>query len=246
MGLAGYAFERFCLITYAVPLFYVAITNPGYWQHLTYWTLSLHTIYFTVDKASPYASSAIYLLHGMSFCGAMAVFMGYAFISLGGIYRFGSWIVWENAIGREAGTVLHDRPFSEAAPKKIYEHLWPVFAAVIDSWLSRDVLKRAYAGCAPVRTMLVGLGLYLAYASLWEAYSKATKGQKGSPLEVYQQPEAFSTSAVFGQLGLSSEGLPEDLLFVNTQKVLLIGFAALMYRRCLLPLFLPAPKSKKR
>ena len=102
----GYLWERFVWVSLAVPTFYIALTAPGtlrsqasvsplwahterpvslsvlpgYYQHLTYWTLMLHTVYFTVDKESPDAKYAIYLLHGFSFCGAIAVFVGYALI----------------------------------------------------------------------------------------------------------------------------------------------------------------------
>ena len=246
MTVGGYIFERFCWLSFTAPLFLTALRAPGYYGHLTYWTLALHSVYFTVDKASPHSTTAIYLLHGCSFCGAMAVFMGYTFISFGGMYRFGSWIAWENAVGAAAGTVTHDRTFAECAPNKLYEHLWPVFALILDAHYGRDALQKAYAGARPVRTMLLGLGLYLGYATVWEAYSKATKGAKGSSIMVYQQPAEFGTSYVFGKLGLSAEGIPEDAVFANTQKVLLIGFAAVMYRIYITPLFKTVEVSKKK
>ena len=73
------------------------------------------------------------MLHGASFAGAVAVFIGYSFISIGGMYRFGSWLAWENAVGARAGTVMHDRGFAELATQKAYEHLWPLIAALIDT-----------------------------------------------------------------------------------------------------------------
>ena len=233
----GYLFERFCWLSFTAPLFVTAIKTPGYYGHLTYWTLALHAVYFTVDKSSPDATTAVYLLHGMSFCGAMAVFIGYTLISLGGMYRWGSWIAWENAVGAAAGTVLHDRSFAEAAPNKIYEHLWPVFALVFDIVFSRAKLQQVYAGTKPLRTMLLGLGSYLVYASIWEQYSKATKGAKGSSLVVYQQPDEFGSSYLLGRLGIDSTGVPEDAIFANAQKVILISFAAVMYRMFVTPLF---------
>lgn len=234
---ASYVFERFCLLSFAVPVMWTALKKPLYFGHLTYWTLGLHTVYFTVDKASPYAKVAIYLLHGASFCGAMAVFMGYSFISVGGMYRFGTWIAWENAVGAAAGTVTHDRPFSECAPMKLYEHLWPLIALILDARLSRASLEAVYQNAWPKLTMAVGLGLYLGYATCWESYSKATKGaDKGSSLIVYQQPAEFGSSYILGRLGMSAEGVAEDFIFVNAQKALLIGFAAIMYAIVVSPL----------
>lgn len=87
----------------------VTVFLAGYYQHLTYWTLLLHCVYFTVDKASPDARAAVYLLHGFSFCGAIAVFVGYMFISICGGIHFGSWLIWENAVGAHAGTVTKNR-----------------------------------------------------------------------------------------------------------------------------------------
>jgi hypothetical protein len=240
MGQTSYLFERFCWLTFAVPMFWTAIVKPGYFGHLTYWTLLLHLVYFCVDKNSPFSHPAIYVLHGASFCGAMAVFIGYTFISVCGMYRFGSWIAWENEVGRAAGTVTHDRQFIEAAPNKLYEHLWPVFALIIDAKLSEDVLVKAYAKANRTRTMIGGLGLYLAYGMCWEQYSKATKGDKGSALDVYMQPKEFATSAILGKTDL-----PEDFIFSNFQKVLLIGFAALMYRAYVLPMVGTKNKPKR-
>ena len=69
---AGYLFERFCWLTYTPIILYTAIKNPSYFGHLTYWTLTLHAAYFAVDKTSPHAKTAVYLLHGASFAGARA------------------------------------------------------------------------------------------------------------------------------------------------------------------------------
>ena len=63
-------------------------------------------------------------------------------------------------------------------PDKIYEHLWPVFALIIDTKLSRESLKKAYARARPGLTMALGLAIYLGYATCWETYSKAVKGSK--------------------------------------------------------------------
>ena len=46
----GYVFERLAMVSYIVPCFYMALFNPGYYNHLTYWTLLVHCVYYTVDK----------------------------------------------------------------------------------------------------------------------------------------------------------------------------------------------------
>jgi len=236
----AYTFERLCWLSYAPFLLYTAIRNPGYFCHLTYWTLTLHAVYFTVDKASPHASRAIYLLHGASFAGAIAVFIGYSFISIGGMYRFGSWLAWENAVGARAGTVHHNRGLTELVVQKAYEHVWPVAAALLDAHYSREHLMRVFAGARPLRTTLLAVGSYLAFGTVWEQVSKGTG--KGSPLDVYVQPEGMSTSAILGLFGIEAPGLPEDLIFTNLQKVMLIGGALYMYWVVIVPLMKPGRK----
>lgn len=254
---AGYLFERLCWLSFAVPMFWTAFVKPGYFGHLTYWTLMVHLVYFCVDKSSPHATASIYLLHGMSFCGAMAVFIGYSFISLGGMYRYGTWIAWENAVGAAAGTVLHDRGFWECAINKTYEHLWPVLAVILDLHFSRDILVKTYTGARKIRTMVLSLGSYLAFGLCWEAYSKATKGEQGSSINVYMQPREFTSASIYAKLGLDATGVPDDFVFVNFQKALLIGFAALMYatfshlgaappRPCAPPLTVGGPSRRYR
>lgn len=234
MTALGYAFERLCWLSYAPFLLHTALNNPGYFGHLTYWTLTLHAVYFTVDKASPHSSGAIYLLHGASFAGAIAVFIGYSFISIGGMYRFGSWLAWENAVGARAGTVHHDRGLAELVVQKAYEHVWPVVAALLDAHYNREHLVRAFAGARPLRTTLLAVGSYLAFGTVWEQVMKGTG--KGSPLDVYVQPEGMATSAILGLLGIKAPGLPEDLIFTNLQKLLLVSGALYVYWAVIVPL----------
>ena len=256
---AGYLWERFCWLTYAPFVLYTAAVNPAYFGHLTYWTLTLHAVYFTVDKASPNATNAIYLLHGMSFAGAMAVFAGYTFISIGGTYRFGSWHTWENAVGARAGTVHHDRGLAELVVQKSYEHVWPVFASLLDVYFSREYLVKAFAGAPKLRTTLLSVASYLIFATVWEQMSKGQgKGSvrpwelqprlfhrpslrsprsnpaSSQPLDVYVQPQELATSSVLAKLGLPPQpSLPEDLIFTNAQKIALISVALTMYWKAL-------------
>ena len=62
------------------------------------------------------------------------------------------------------------------------------------------------------------------------AVQQKDQGELGTPLEVYVQPTEFKTSFILGKLGISANGLPEDFIFTNTQKLLLPSFALLMYR----------------
>ena len=109
MGAAGYWWERLCFMSYAPFLVYTAAVNPFYFGHMTYWALSLHALYFTIDKASPHSARMTLVLHGMSFGMTFMVFMGYTNIMICGLFRFGSYLKWENAIGKRANTVHHDR-----------------------------------------------------------------------------------------------------------------------------------------
>jgi hypothetical protein len=220
-----------------------AMALAGYYQHLTYWTLLLHCIYFTVDKESPSARPAIYLLHGFAVCGAMAVFVGYAFISIcGGIY-FGSWLEWENAVGKHAGTVTAGRSLTTCTLQKGYEHVWPVIAVLLDARLSEDVLKRVYMGAGRWRNLCQAMCSFFILGSVWEAVAANKDGN--NVLKVYQQPPSLSSASLLGRAGLSAEGLAEDLIFVTIQKVLLIGFAALVYTKTVWPLMASANDKAK-
>ena len=169
MSAGAYWFERFACLSFGIPLLYTAIYATGYFQHLTYWALTLHTVYFTVDKASPHASTAIRALHGFSLCGAVAVLIGYSLISIFGKIHFGTWIAWENAVGAHAGTVEPgSRTLLPCATQKLYEHLWPCIALLLDAYFSRDVLRRVYAGARPVRNALFSMGLFLLLGTIWE------------------------------------------------------------------------------
>ena len=234
MGVAGYWWERFCLLSFAPFLIWTATVNPAYFGHLTYWTLCVHAVYFTVDKASPHASTAVLVLHGLSFAGAMAILAGYTFISLGGLYRFGSWLAWENAVGARAGTVHHNRQFAELAFQKAYEHLWPVIAILVDARLSRDALAATLKGLPKLRTTVISVGSFLLYATIWEQTTKVSG--KGTPLDVYVQPTELATSAILGKLGISAPDLPEDLIFTNAQKATLIAVAFAAYWKVIAPL----------
>ena len=51
MGGAGYVFERFVMLTYFSYTFWNALENPKNYSFLTFWTLLLHLLYFSIDKA---------------------------------------------------------------------------------------------------------------------------------------------------------------------------------------------------
>ena len=167
------------------PKLFLPVYAAGYYQHLTYWTLLLHTVYFTVDKESPDAKYATYLLHGFSFCGAIAVFVGYALISICGGIHFGSWLVWENAVGAHAGTVTSGRTLTACLIQKSYEHVWPVIAVLVDTVLSKKALQRVYAGVGKWRFLCLAMGSFFALGSAWEAIAANNKGN--NVLTVYQQ-----------------------------------------------------------
>jgi hypothetical protein len=235
---AAYLFERFCMLSFIVPCFYMALVYPGYYQHLTYWTLLVHCLYFTVDKGSASARGAIYLLHGLSFCGAFAIGVGYSIISLcGGLY-WGSWLTWENAVGAAAGTVTTPRELTPCLIQKLYEHAWPIVAVLVDIRLSKSSLQKVYAGAPQKLCLLWGLASFLLVGSVWEV---AAAAKKGNTLTVYQQPPALQTTNLLALAGLKNDGLAEDLIFSSVQKVLLVSSAAVMYTKCVWPLMAAAP-----
>ena len=242
MSAAGYWFERFCFLMYSAHVLYSALTNPNLFGHLTYWSLCLQVVYFSIDKSSPTAATTVYFVQGTAIIGALAVMLGYTTMALGGIYRFGSFVTWENAIGHNAGTIASDRAPYIVYAQKFYEHYWPVAVLLVDKALNHAALVRVYAGAKPGYAAAVGMGGYLLIGSIWEQYAHA-KGTSG--IAVYQQPVEFTTAYVFGKLGLDASGLPEDLLYNNALKVVGIGGAALCYYLILPPLFLMADGKKK-
>ena len=130
MSAAGYWFERFCFLMYSAHVLYSALTNPNLFGHLTYWSLCLQVVYFSIDKSSPTAATTVYFVQGTAIIGALAVMLGYTTMALGGIYRFGSYVTWENAIGARAGTVKHDRGLAELLASKFFEHSLSVCSSI--------------------------------------------------------------------------------------------------------------------
>ena len=234
MTFAGYAWERFCFLSFAPLLVWTAATNLPYFGHLTYWTLALHAVYFSVDKSSPHAKPAIYLLHGASFSGAMAIFMAYAAICVGGKYKFGTWLEWEMAVGKRAGTTKWGDSFEIVVFQKSFEHIWPVIALLVDAMLSKDTLTAAIGGLPKFRTTALAVASFLAFGTLWEQTQK-TVG-KGSPLDVYLQPQELFASHILGRFGITPpDGLPEDIFFTNLQKICMVSFAFYFYWKFVAP-----------
>ena len=115
-------------------------------------------------------------------------------------------------------------------------------AVVLDARLSRDELRRVYAGVPRGFALLLGMGCYLSLGLAWEASVK--KGGKENTMTTYQQPPWLSSEALLGQIGLESHaaGLAEDFVFATGQKVLLVLFGLLAYNSCLKGL--KSPKQK--
>ena len=168
MSAAGYWFERFCFLMYSAHVLYSALTNPNLFGHLTYWSLCLQVVYFSIDKSSPTAATTVYFVQGTAIIGALAVMLGYTTMALGGIYRFGSYVTWENAIGHNAGTIAADRAPYIVYAQKFYEHYWPVAVLLVDKALNHAALVRVYAGAKPGYAAAVGMAGYLLLGSIWE------------------------------------------------------------------------------
>ena len=225
---AGYVFERVCYFMYTSHILYTALTNPNIFGHLTYWSLCLQSVYFTIDKNSPKAATMVYMVHGTAVIGALAVMLGYTTMVIGGLYRFKSFTDWENAIGRHANTITVNRTFGDLLLQKFYEHYWPVIILLIDKSLNRAALARVYAGARPLRVAVLGMAGYLLIGCTWEQFSH-TLGH-GSGVDVYQQPFEYKTAFILSKLGYPDDfGLPDDFIYNNVLKVVGIGGAALLY-----------------
>ena len=186
-------------------------TNLYY--HLTYWTLMVHVMYFSIDKSSVNSRLAAQVMQGMSFCGAFGVMLAYSFICVFGIQHWGSWLEWENAMGTYMGTISAPRSLTALGAQKFFEHYWPPMALVLDAHLSRVELRWIYAGWSRKRGFAVALGTYFAYVTLWE--NVCTGFAKGDAITIYQQPPYLRTAHVLAKLGVPAVKLPEDLFFLT-------------------------------
>ena len=64
---------RFNFLTIGAWAFCQAMWATNLYYHLTYWTLMVHVMYFSIDKSSPNSRLAAQVMQGMSFCGAFSV-----------------------------------------------------------------------------------------------------------------------------------------------------------------------------
>jgi len=158
MGSAGYVFERFVMLTYFAYIFWHALKNPKNYSFLTFWTLLVHILYFSIDKASPVAGAATRLLHGMSFVAAVAVLAAYSQMAVAGSLYWGSFYEWERQIGQAIGASIEPDWWMYLYLRKAYEHIWPVLALLIDARLNRAELQRCYRGCSRAFRTALALG----------------------------------------------------------------------------------------
>lgn len=240
--MAGYLCERLLCVMYTSHLAYTALNNPNYFYHLTYWSLGLQAAYFTIDKASPRATTAVYIFHGAALIGALAVVLGYTAMAFGGVYRFGSFVDWENAIGRHSGTITWPRNPANLYMQKFYEHYLPPLALLVDTHLNREHLVRIYENARLIRTAALGIAGYLVVVQIFERFSKSIG--KGSGIQVYQQPHEFETAYILGKLGMSADGLDDDLIYIGVLKVIALGGAAIAYMPIISPLAKGGRKEK--
>jgi len=235
-GLGGYVAERLLSASLVVPCFGYALHEPNAYDFLTYWTLLLHCCYFSVDKASPHAKFLTRLLHGTSMVGAFAVGIGYSAMALAGMIHWGSWSAWTSQITVTAGHT--PRPFLFQAIEKSWEHAWPVIAHVVDCRCNHASLRRCYAGAWRFSSMLFAIASYLVFGLCWEQMTVRAKG--GDVFSQYALHPGLRTPAVASLLNVPKEwvvGLPDDFIFSNGQKVLMIAGSGIGYRLLTAPLF---------
>ncbi|KAL3908468.1 MAG: hypothetical protein SGPRY_009785 [Prymnesium sp.] len=127
---------------------------------------------------------------------------------------------------------LVPRPFWPTAEsrgtvvEKLWEHVWPVALHLLDNRCNLPALRRCHAGAGQTFSLLLAVGLYLAFGMLWELTSikSDTDGDgkaDGDILQKYQIHPALRTSVVMRSLG--NFGL-------HAGKILLIPFCMLIYR----------------
>ena len=227
MGSAGYVFERFVMLTYFAYIFWNALENPKNYGFLTFWTLLLHVLYFSVDKGSPIAGATTRLLHGMSLVAAVAVLAAYSQMAVAGSLYWGSFYEWERQIGLAVG--------KSAAPswwdlhlRKAYEHIWPVLALLIDARLNRAELQRCYRGCSRAFRTATAIGCYLVLGDFFAHYAL---------------PPWFASARLLAPLGIDATGLAPDAVFSNGQKVIMLLVAAVAHWRVAGPLITKAKTS---
>ena len=223
MGKAGYVFERFAMLTYFSYILWNALEPAQNFQFLTFWTLLLHVLFFSVDKASPLAGAATRLLHGMSFVAAVAVLTAYSQMALAGSLFWGSFYEWEVQIGLAVGKA--------AAPgwwdlhlRKAYEHVWPVVALLIDARLNRVELQRCYRGTSRVFRTTLAVCCYLVLGVVWEQTCQSNDGV--DVLTHYALPPWLASARLLEPLGIDVTGLAPGAVFSNAQKVVMLLSAA--------------------
>ena len=241
MGSAGYVFERFVMLTYFAYIFWNALENPKNYGFLTFWTLLLHVLYFSVDKGSPIAGATTRLLHGMSLVAAVAVLAAYSQMAVAGSLYWGSFYEWERQIGLAVG--------KSAAPswwdlhlRKAYEHIWPVLALLIDARLNRAELQRCYRGCSRAFRTATAIGCYLVLGVAWEQTCQS-KDSGGDFFAHYALPPWFASARLLAPLGIDATGLAPDAVFSNGQKVIMLLVAAVAHWRVAGPLITKAKTS---
>ena len=241
MGGAGYVFERFVMLTYFSYTFWNALENPKNYSFLTFWTLLLHLLYFSIDKASPKVGTATRLLHGMSLVAAVAVLAAYSQMAVAGSLYWGSFYEWERQVGLAVG--------KSATPgwwdmhlRKAYEHIWPVLALLIDARLNRADLQRCYRGCSRTFRTALATGCYLVLGLTWEQTCQS-KDSGQDFFAHYALPPWFASARLLAPLGIDATGLAPDAVFSNGQKVIMLLVAAVAHWRVAGPLISKAKAS---
>ena len=225
----------FNLMTFAPPCAYVAIYLPERFGFLTYWTLAVHALYF-LSALLLGSSRSVRILHSVSFVGAWAVLVSYSQMAVAGSLHWGSFYEWERRIGNKFLV-----PYFYLHLEKAWEHLLPVIALELDARAGRDSLRQCYAGTHRAAQCAIGTGLYLALGVTWEQTQQVARGTDF--FANYALPPHFKSSALIG--AAAAEGLPDDFVFSQGMKAIMLVGAVAAYLSRLRFCFAPAaPKDK--
>lgn len=117
-SLLGFFVERASFVLAGTLAAFAALGSPAAHATLAFWIAVACALYFSVDKASPYAAFGTLLLHGTTFMASVALALGYAAdVAFGAPMGDTSAILLACAPGT---LVLLDLIFSWAALRRVY------------------------------------------------------------------------------------------------------------------------------
>lgn len=161
-------------------------------RYLTIWTLFLHVFYFAhVDLSNSRLDALVGIVHPLSFTAAVAVFVGFCFVS----------ILYGGGMPRD----MVPRRISDAEYSAFlaWHHSTPVWIHAVDCRLNAEHFRRIYAG-GGLWLVSFGLCCYFVFGQIYEWAIPNT-------VETYAAPKAFWYPAAHAVARRLRLGTKEDL-----------------------------------